>query len=331
MWSNNDSNPETVPDFTNDDKNIELLYDLYQQQFGALPLLGADKELVFVIGEHEIRETIGPGGSLNFSNLAQLAALTAEDFLSIRLYQNSDMENLLWEFAFEYLALFPDINAGEIEVSADDTSQILYAYLPGYQNRKASQQTPYFLNWRNDNGGTFLPPFERNQDGAFSTTIDLPKTAGTVVNVTAQLAEVFPAITAKSATYKIIPGEAAVISVVQQTGKAAVDGLGVIDVQILVKDAWGNTVEDGTPISITTDSDIEISTTNETLNGLVDIKLTGLETPGLKNLSIQAGAAVTTLPITIEPIDLVITMPAEVNTQYQRNGTSCSHITCRYC
>jgi hypothetical protein len=91
------------PMITNADALIEWVYDL--KSFAADPLAmfsSKAKELVFAFGEEEISVKFNANGVLAMDNLAQLEKLRSEDFLTMRLYQNNDVANSLWEFAIQY-------------------------------------------------------------------------------------------------------------------------------------------------------------------------------------------------------------------------------------
>jgi len=66
----------------------------------ALDFIGTGQELIFALGESELRATVGEDQQIIFDNLEYLAELDVEDFLSLRLYSNNDVANVLWEWAF---------------------------------------------------------------------------------------------------------------------------------------------------------------------------------------------------------------------------------------
>jgi len=81
---------------------INLVYDLNTTDLQPLDYFNAgdEKELIFVLGEQEIRATLGEGNVLVFDDPTHIDNLSPDDFNSIRLYTNNDMGNLLWEYAF---------------------------------------------------------------------------------------------------------------------------------------------------------------------------------------------------------------------------------------
>ncbi len=96
-----------------EDDWAEILYSLSTTEL--LPMdyidLAGDKELVFSVGGQEVTATIGADQSIRFDNLAHLALLEAEDFLTMRLYTNNDAGNVLWEYVL--------FTPGEIVVKND--------------------------------------------------------------------------------------------------------------------------------------------------------------------------------------------------------------------
>ncbi len=84
-----------------DDVNIAKLFywALNAGDFDPLPPFGTERELVFSIGEHEVIAEAGPDGSVDF-NPEALSLIDPTDILAIRLYQNNDKENVLWELTF---------------------------------------------------------------------------------------------------------------------------------------------------------------------------------------------------------------------------------------
>ncbi|MCF6209894.1 MAG: hypothetical protein L3J88_01045 [Gammaproteobacteria bacterium] len=291
------------------DNLLSLLYNLETTELLPLDYLnaGPEKELIFTLGEQEIKVTLGTDQTLRFDDLSHLNSLDPEDYLTLRLYANNDMGNVLWAWAFEAVNLIPPAKAGEIEISADDNTAILNLTIPGYQSRDPAQKTEYSLVWRG--GGVFSPSYEVNRLGAYSTQVTLPRIAGSTVVVEASLNNA--ALAVKSATYKVVPGKPRIITV-NQSGHAAVAGLGAITAQIRVQDQWGNNVADGTAVSVTADTDISILGNTSTVDGYINLVLKGVETAGTKNLTIQAGDATQTAQVTIAPIDLTINLPGNV-------------------
>ncbi|MCU7843294.1 MAG: hypothetical protein KZQ93_05590 [Candidatus Thiodiazotropha sp. (ex Monitilora ramsayi)] len=81
----------------------QILYELTGQSDDFdLDRFGPDRELILAIGEqeHNITASINQSGVLTFENMDHLALLDVQDYLTIRLYQNNDAANTLWQFKF---------------------------------------------------------------------------------------------------------------------------------------------------------------------------------------------------------------------------------------
>ncbi len=94
------------PVITSSDQAIQILYDLTGPTADGNPLhtldaysYGEDKELVLAVGDQEISATVGDDGNIVFDDPSQLAALSAEDHVAIRLYANNDAANILWQWS----------------------------------------------------------------------------------------------------------------------------------------------------------------------------------------------------------------------------------------
>ena len=85
--------------FKDDLSYVDLFYDLLGSQYDPLIPFVPKREMVFSIGAEEARATITPGGEVRFENPDHLALLDSSELLTIRLYQNSDAENVLWLFS----------------------------------------------------------------------------------------------------------------------------------------------------------------------------------------------------------------------------------------
>jgi len=289
---------------------IDIFLTLMEPDNSPLEFFGPGQDFVLQIGENEFSIATDINGEqyIQETNTGYFSDLSVDDFLSISIFLNNDSANVLWDFAFEVIDLFPPSSAGEVEVSADDNEVILFANLPGYLSRPEEKRPAYKLNW-SSNGGSISPPSETNQDGSFSSSLLLPRNAGTEVVANAVLEDSPPI---KSAAYKIVAGEPSVITL-NQSGQTAIAGMGQISLQIEVKDNWGNFVSDGTSVSITTDSDVAISSDFITINGMVNATLKGVETPGIKNITVTAGEASQTVAVSVANINLAVSLPTNIN------------------
>jgi len=88
----------------------DFMYYLTGDELDMLPQFGPDRELVFSLGGYELLATTDECGNLSFSNIDD-AALDASDVLTLRLYQNGDDPNVLWEYALHGLLIVSSDNA----------------------------------------------------------------------------------------------------------------------------------------------------------------------------------------------------------------------------
>ena len=88
-----------MPVIASSDKLIELLYSLIGPNSERLEAIDGPQDLVFALGEEEIKVEIGSDKQIRFENIEHLASLLPEDFLTLRLYSNQDAGNILWEYA----------------------------------------------------------------------------------------------------------------------------------------------------------------------------------------------------------------------------------------
>ncbi len=96
---------------------VDILYGLSTTDL--LPLdyfnAGSEKELVFAIGEQEIKATLGDNQKIIFHDLNHLPQISPDHFLTIRLYASNDMGNTLWEWAFLNL---------DVDVDSDNNNEL---------------------------------------------------------------------------------------------------------------------------------------------------------------------------------------------------------------
>lgn len=79
---------------------VEILHDLLASPNGPLSLFSPDKKLIFALGEHEIEATVGESKQLVFDNIDHLSSLSASDHITLRLFDNNDTHNILWQYTF---------------------------------------------------------------------------------------------------------------------------------------------------------------------------------------------------------------------------------------
>jgi hypothetical protein len=114
--------PELLRKLLADDVDMtKLLYDIASGNNNPLAPLGAERELVYSLGGEEALATINTNGTVSFADMSHLSKLNGGDILAIRLYQNSDSENVLWEYGFLNLAIAVDLNRdGKVEFASSE-------------------------------------------------------------------------------------------------------------------------------------------------------------------------------------------------------------------
>src|SRR5690606_37760493 len=144
----------TNPIVSSSDDLIELLYSLIGSNFERLTPIDGEQELILSLGEDETAITLGEDQTITFKNLAHLASLAPEDYLSMRLYTNNDAGNILWEYASETLIIFPNDDSLLAEgtrkthyVKADNLNVDFFTEILGYKDR-AEPKEPVTVSWK---------------------------------------------------------------------------------------------------------------------------------------------------------------------------------------
>ena len=321
------------PVISSTDQLIDLFYGLtIPQQDPLTPYsYDGDRELVFAVGEQEIKATIGANQQLSFDNLEHLSSLTPEDFLSVALYSNNDSANLLWEYAFEYLDIQAMVDSderrdldGKILISADEPEIEIVADLVGYANRAEDDKYDVTLRWGVNTPGGLAKYVEVDRELAlFTNTLTTTRTAGDEFEVTAKLINSTNEQTSAKLNFKVVPGEASEIQLLDQSGTAYVNKTGSVTIQVAVRDAHGNLVDDNTPIKLATEGAVEFITTPQNLtNGELSVELAGTDFAEMAKLVITAGEIVREFPIEIRPLTVAIqNLPTQFDVNTIRVGT----------
>lgn len=306
------------------DKNVTFVYDLMQKTFGENPnayeglaLLGADKDLVFAFGEHEILATFDKNNQkITFDDFSSLALLSPEEYLSIRLYQNNDAENILWEWAFGYFALFPESNAdltqdeNTIEISADDAGEgpiVINAFASGFKDELLR------VNWNIEGVGSLSNSLSTSSTGIFNTALTLSTQAGDTAVVSSNIEEQEKA--SYTPLYKVVPGLPAWIGA-SQTGSTAIGGNGAVSLSVTVKDKYENLVPDGTVLTISSD-DVNIENVTTTVDGVATFDAVGKLIAGTLPVEITVGNISHTEQIQVHDIQLQFANLSDVQTSTQ--------------
>jgi hypothetical protein len=242
------------PTLTSSDKYIDFMYGLLASAFDTLASweTSGKRDMVIALGQEEIKLSIGASGNVRFENLDHIANIDSEDFLSIRLYANNDMGNLLWEYAFEFLALdSTDSSPGRwndknFELSADDPQIGLQAWLLGYQERESKGPYPESI-WELQGSGYLEKPgvVAGNLAGYFENKLFMPVTAG--AQTTVYVREKGTDTKVAFGVVKVVPGEVSRIDLASE-GELHVFEVGSTTYTATLKDRNGNLVSDGTPV-----------------------------------------------------------------------------------
>lgn len=339
-----DSQSETYtsayPGFATGDKNINFVYDLMQKTFGddpntydGLALLGADKDLIFAFGEHEILATFDEEQNITFDNLESFALLSPEDYLSIRLYQNNDVENILWEFAFEYLDYYavidddilPSAVDGAIEISADETEIDLVAHLIGFPNRTPDSKYEVVMKWKKEGAGTLSKTVDKDSDYAiFKNTLTLPTYTDATAKITANLSlDDGNGSLGAPLNFRVVPGKVSTVTASPRSSGALmyVGGEGQIIIDGIAKDQFGNRVADGTAVTVTTDGAVKLEEQPEsTVNGEFSFTVSGTDYSEATQVSVLVGDVVQLVDLNVNPVEIAFNgLPSQINVNGRAN------------
>ncbi|MEJ2076158.1 MAG: hypothetical protein P8X79_22155 [Reinekea sp.] len=259
----------------------------------TLELFDNEKILTAALGEQEIQLSISENQALSFLNVENVNLADGSDYLTARIYLNGDSENLLWQFAFAGLWLSPsiDVTAGIDEniltVSADEISEspvLLRAFIDGVQQKDT---VPERLSWGLDGVGSLSPVISEEVASGFSTELKLSTLAGEKAIAYAYFQD--PAKRYSTPVFETVAGEPAVIKS-YTTGKTAVGRIGGIQLDLEVKDKFGNPVADGHKVDVSAEGLI-IKNDKTTENGQVTVELIGSYVPGDVEVLIRSGNA----------------------------------------
>ena len=259
-------------------------------------------------------------GCSKLTNIEHLSDITPEDYLSIRLYQNHDAGNVLWEYAFEYIYVesatigYNNQTDETYYVSADNPVVDLKAGILGYANRRDEAKTDSFMFWEADGDGSFAPSVQSvNEFGLFDNTLTMPAVKGAKTNVTVSLLDVSSgSSSATGAQWKaveVLAGKAAHISIQKSANNVVSLGQGDVRLDITVTDgtAARNLVEDGTDVSLSfVDSLVVKEQRLFTENGMAYVVFTGGEFAKASSaIIVQTGDVSETTSLTIDPLNIV--------------------------
>ncbi len=293
--------------FSSDDY-LTALYSLIDSEFQSLAPLGGEREIVLSLGNQEQRVVLGADRTLRFDDLASLAGISADDYLMLRLYQNNDVGNILWEYAFEFLSVdfLEDITEdvdedGFIVVSADEPELNLQAILLGYSRRDPSKKGVRTVRWHLEGEGVIDPPQQANDTtGVFNTKLILPPQPDTETTISVSLDG---GALSEVGRIRVVPGQVSQVQLAAE-GQAYTQGVGQATVTLSAKDAYGNHVADGTPVTFSTSGNTLLENdVSYTVNGQATAFITGSEFKD-ENASVIAkvGEIEVTEPAEIKPL-----------------------------
>jgi len=307
------------PTVSSSDDYITALYSLISSNNDRLTAIDGPQELVLALGQEEQLITIGEDQSITFSNIDHLSSLDPEDFLSMRLYTNNDASNILWEYAFQQMSLFPERNndiANEdniIEVTADEafaSPQSVNAFILG-----AKEGDVQSVSWSVEGEGSLSSSGSSSADGVFSTLLTLSTQVDDTATVAAEITG--SKQPSYSVTYKITPGLANDIELTQATGKTAIGGLGKVNWTVKVTDAFGNNVKDGTALLVNSPA-LDLSKTTTTLDGVATLTFIGVSKAGSHPVTISVDNAELIDSVSVSDITLEYTNLANIATSQSK-------------
>lgn len=311
---------------------VEMDYSLFLTDILPLDYLnaGSAKDLILSLGEQEVEISI-EGNQIKFENLEHLSLLTPEDFFSIRLYENGDMGNALWEFAFEYLDIHPMVDVDDsrdennvILVSADNPEVPVEANLVGYANRIEKNKYDVEINWMVNDPGRLSHYVDSDRDYAiFQNTIFMSTRSGKEYELNARLLKDDGETVSESLFFKVVPGKPTSIEASVE-GKSHVNAIGTSTLTFIVKDAHGNLVSDDTPIRIATSGSVELAGSSAEVkirDGRVQVDVVGSEYAETGTVTLTAGDIKEQVPVEILPLQIAIEdFPGRVGVNTEHKG-----------
>src|SRR5690606_24500958 len=289
---------DDIPAINNSYDLVEVIFNLIGSEYERITALDGEQQYIFALGDQEIEVRIDKGEGneqqIQFTNLDYLSQLDVEDYLTLSLYLNQDAQNVLWEWGFQTLGVFPPELVDEtIKVSADDAlayKQGIFAFVNG-----ASDEQVDTVNW-STNGEGVTPNLQNSDQGLFATELTLPTIAGRLTNVSAELNKQGRP-TGVSATFETIAGSPKYFFLTSATGSTSLAGRGEKRYRIQLTDQFGNPVEDATPVNIEAEN-LSINgglagdyQALSTVDGYVEFTVSGDYEPGSQLLRLTSGDA----------------------------------------
>ncbi|MEH0007972.1 MAG: alpha/beta hydrolase, partial [Flavobacteriales bacterium] len=133
--------------------DLDLVYKLLSDENNALSGFGPDRELVLGVGDQQILVSLNENDTPVFQYLNNVE-IKPEDYLALRLYQNGDEANVLWEYAICNVQFVPDYNRdGQIDMT----------------DRNLISSQPKWRFWINDDNDK-----SAGKDGIGGSGVDMP-------------------------------------------------------------------------------------------------------------------------------------------------------------
>ena len=307
------------PVITSSDQLIEVFYDLNTNKDPQLEAYSFqnERELVFALGEEEVKAQVNVDDetTVAFENLEHLSSLNPEDYLTLRLYANNDAGNILWEWAYEFLAIdtLYDIEEyvdeeGVINLPADNLELPLQAILVGYADRDPELKKEVRLVWKVEGTGDVDPAVQTDKNlGIFNTLLTMPKSTGSTATIKAYFDSGGDVTESVFGKIKVVPGKPHTITI-NTTGEASAMGYGEMSVTATVKDQHGNNVADGTPVSFSVSGGAEIvDSSTAAIGGLASATIIGGNYTTPENiLYVSSGEASAQESFVIHPLNLTL-------------------------
>ena len=318
-----DSNSSPV--VSTSDEMLEILYSITGPTSGAeileaLESFGPGRELILSVGNQELKVEVGGNNKITFVDLDSIAAIDPEDILAIKLYQNGDDANVLWEYAFNGVHISPEVpdsNGVEDEaeeyiyVSADNPTVPLSAI-----RYSTDHEEQMVARWNTEGAGRLETYYQTFTDeNIFYNEINFAPVSDTEGRVTFSLGD-HVSSKVKSAKFKVVPGAPDKI-LITKSGQAAVWEVGKISGELEIFDKNLNKVEDGTPVSIhprDESVDVAISYDRATQDGKVNFEILGATSPGNHEIVVESGEKEETFNISISDIEISLSSPSVLTT-----------------
>jgi hypothetical protein len=313
-----------VPVVSGSSDFVKLLFELVGSEYDRITSFDGEQEFIFALGAQEIQVNINKGEGeeqqISFSNLEHLSSLEVEDYLTMSLYLNQDSQNTLWEWGFENLIVTSrdadnDLETDDIYyVSADDPVVPMIAILSGYSGRESELKKPMTLRWSADNGDLSVEQEVNDTTGIFKTELTMPAQAGQRANLTAELAGSDNPIDFK--IIEVVPGAPANIVINKISGPASLGVLGSAEqeYEIIVTDAYGNIVQDGTSVTYSLEGyATTIDSETATTSGKATVTVTGTERfDDAIKMTVTSGSANKVIDLTSAELIVSLEAPTEM-------------------